>query len=289
MLSCVSTSSLSSSKFDTENDAFTTGINNCLTKDGQNAATGDLPMGGNIHTGVGDGTARTHYASVGQVQDGAVLWGGTSGGAANVQTITLSPAITAYSAGQRFALLPGFTNTGSTTLNVNSVGAKTLKQNGQNILGGALRTDVPVLVMYDGTDFEVVSDQKRMFCDVYDLTTAQTINTGVTAEVQFASETSDLWTLHDTVTNNQRITVPGGMWSITGCVSLVAAPDAASTLTIHIGGSTTYFLSQFDGKHVNVSGIVYSSGSNYFTLSLQNGGSATATVSTARFSATRVG
>ena len=49
-----------------ENDVdFVNGINNCVTKDGQNSATADLPMGTNKHTGVGNGSARTHYGAIG--------------------------------------------------------------------------------------------------------------------------------------------------------------------------------------------------------------------------------
>lgn len=47
---------------------FATGINNCITKDGQNAATANLPMGGFKHTNVADASADTHYASWGQVK-----------------------------------------------------------------------------------------------------------------------------------------------------------------------------------------------------------------------------
>jgi hypothetical protein len=281
---------ISSTKFDIENDSFAAGINACIAKNGENAATNDLPMGSNKHTGVADGTASNHYAAVGQVQGGSLIWGGTSGGTANAQTITLSPAPTAYTTGMRIAFMPGNENTASVTLNVNGLGAKTIKQQGQNALGGALRTDAPAMVIYDGTDLELISDGNRMFCDVYDLTSAQSIGATTTAEVQFASETSDPWDMHDTVTNNQRITVPQGMWMITGTVSLLAAPSAASLLTIHSSGSTSYHLSEFSGTHVNVSGLVYrASGGGYFTLSLENNGAGSITISSARFCVARVG
>lgn len=48
---------------------FATGINNCLTKDGQNAPTANLPMGGFKHTNVADGTADTDGATYGQIKN----------------------------------------------------------------------------------------------------------------------------------------------------------------------------------------------------------------------------
>lgn len=74
-------------------------------------------------------------------------WGGTSGGSANAQTITVSPAPAAYVAGQIFTFLAGFTNTASATLNPNSLGAITLYDsrtglvlNGNEIIAGGLYT-----------------------------------------------------------------------------------------------------------------------------------------------------
>ena len=87
---------------DTQDNDFTTGIDSTLNKDGSNVPSANLPMGGFRHTGVGLATARDSYATLGQAQDGTAIWGGTSGGTANAQTLTISPPITAYAAGQRF-------------------------------------------------------------------------------------------------------------------------------------------------------------------------------------------
>lgn len=52
----------------------------------------------------------------------------TAGGTADAKTLTYSVAPAAYYNGQRFAFLANTTNTGSATLNVNSLGAKTIKK-----------------------------------------------------------------------------------------------------------------------------------------------------------------
>ena len=106
-------------RHDTQDNDFKTGINATLTKDGTNTPTANLPMNTYRHTGVGAAVATTDYARfdqvISQTQNSTTTWGGTSGGTANAQTLTLTPAITAYVAGQRFRFVAGFTNTAATT------------------------------------------------------------------------------------------------------------------------------------------------------------------------------
>ena len=146
---------IEASRHDDQDDDFEGGINTCLTKDGQNSATADLPMGGYKHTNVANGTARNNYAAIGQVQDGSFIWCGTSGGTANAQTLTPSPAITAYAAGQVFRFIAGFTPTATVTLNVSGVGAKSIIADQLGTATGSLSFMKGTLieVLYDGTSF----------------------------------------------------------------------------------------------------------------------------------------
>ena len=115
---------ITASRMDTDSNDFTTGINTCLAKDGQNTATGNLPMGGFNHTGVGTASARNQYPAASQVQDGSFLWCGTNGGSAGVWTLTPAPSITAYAAGQTFRWIASADAAGNDTFNVSAVGAK---------------------------------------------------------------------------------------------------------------------------------------------------------------------
>ena len=54
-------------RHDTQDNDFATGINQCLNKDGSNAATGDLNIGGFKITNIADGSSNNHAASVSQV------------------------------------------------------------------------------------------------------------------------------------------------------------------------------------------------------------------------------
>lgn len=160
---------IESARHDTHDQDLATGINSCIHKGGQNAATADLPMGGFKHTNVADATSLTNYGKVSQIQNGAYLWGGTSGGSGNAYTITCSPTPSAYAAGQAFRFIANHSNTGASTLNVNSLGAKDIKAFGgilaldgmlASILSGSL-----IEVVYDGTQFVFINPRFAM--DVY--------------------------------------------------------------------------------------------------------------------------
>ena len=148
---------ITASRMDAEDDGFATGLNNCLTKNGENTPTADLPMGGFNHSGVDDGTARNHYASIAQTQDGAVLYAADSG-AADAYVMTLSPAITAYATGQTFLMKAANANTGASTVNVNAVGAKAIVDS-QNaaLASGDIAAGQYYSLMYDGTSFRINS------------------------------------------------------------------------------------------------------------------------------------
>jgi hypothetical protein len=108
-------------------DALTASV----AKDGQTAMTGNLPMGGNKLTGLGNGADLTDSATLGQVQSGAVQWCGTAGGTANALTLTPSPAITAYAAGMKFRFKSGSSaNTAAVTVAISGLSTVPIQHNG---------------------------------------------------------------------------------------------------------------------------------------------------------------
>lgn len=79
-------------------------------------------------------------------------------GIADTYVITPAPVITAYVAGQQFTFKVATTNTAASTLNVNGVGAKSIKKNISAALGaGDLVVGQLVTVIYDGTNFQITS------------------------------------------------------------------------------------------------------------------------------------
>ena len=114
-------------RHDTQDDDFATGINACLTKDGTNSPSANLPMGGYKHTGVADATAGDEYLSYKQLLD--VSKAVTTAGTSPDFTVSLTPAPTAYYDGMTFMVEAhaNVTVTTGATLNVNSLGAKDIK------------------------------------------------------------------------------------------------------------------------------------------------------------------
>jgi hypothetical protein len=87
-------------------------------------------------------------------------WGGTATGAVNTFAINVSPGIGAYAAGQTFKFIPNLSNTGTApTLNVNGIGAKTVKTRSMSGLAsvpiGVIQAGQEISVTYDGTYFVV--------------------------------------------------------------------------------------------------------------------------------------
>ena len=90
---------------------------------------------------------------------GLCLYGGTGGGTANAQTITVSgsgPTYLVTKAGQRIIYKAGATNTGAATMNINSLGTKAIQLHGAALTGGEIVSGHWVELLYDGTVWQMV-------------------------------------------------------------------------------------------------------------------------------------
>lgn len=144
-------------------------LTNSLAKNGETNPTANLPMATFRHTGVGAASALTDYARADQVQNSAFSWGGTAGGTANALTITPSPAISAYAAGQVFRFKVGSSvNTGAATLAVSGLAAKAIERGGEAVRPGDLPPNAYVGVLYDGTAFQLVGEWRPSVVTPFD-------------------------------------------------------------------------------------------------------------------------
>lgn len=79
-------------------------------------------------------------------------------GTANAYAIAPTPAISTYTAGQQFTFQILNTNSGPSTLNVNSLGNKSVVKNiNQALTGGELTSGGIVTCVYDGTNMQIQS------------------------------------------------------------------------------------------------------------------------------------
>lgn len=145
------------SRHDSHDQDLAQGINNCLTKDGQNSPTANLSMNSFKHTNVGDGSARNQYATVGQLQDQGVQAVGSVGGTANAITASMTPNISAYVTGARYVFKAVSTNSGATTLKIDSAPAVAIQRNVAALVGGEIVSGRYYEVVYDGTVFHLLN------------------------------------------------------------------------------------------------------------------------------------
>jgi len=202
-------------RHDTHDQDIATGLNQAINKDGSNAFTGAANLGSQKITALADGTAHTDGINAGQIQDGGLIFQSNDTGSANAYAIALTPAVTAYVAGQVFHFKAGNASSGASTLNVNALGTKNIKKkNDQAIAAGDIEEDAIVSVIYDGTSFQMLSQlgtsagSMSSFTLTGDSGSNQTINDGNTVDVAGGTGIDTVVGATDTVTVAIDATVP---------------------------------------------------------------------------------
>lgn len=154
----VTGSTISSTTMNNTLSDIATEITRSLASDGQTVPTANLPMGAYKHTNVANASSRTEYCTAGQSQDNTFDW---LTGVSGVDTITATApiALASYTAGQTFRFVSaGANTTTSPTLNINSIGAKSITRNGSVAIAvGDILSGEVVEVVYDGTRFQLIN------------------------------------------------------------------------------------------------------------------------------------
>ena len=152
----VSGTVISSTAFNALTADLGTGLTTALTKDGQTTPTANIPMGTYKITGLGAGTVATDAVRLGQLQNFSTNTLITVAGTDTI-TGTVSPSLTAYTAGQIFSFVVGATNTAAVTLNIDGLGAKAVTRTGAiALVAGDMVTGQIALVEYDGMQFQLL-------------------------------------------------------------------------------------------------------------------------------------
>jgi hypothetical protein len=152
----VTGTTITSTAFNLLTADLASGLTTALTKDGQTTPTANIPMGTYKITGLGAGSAATDAAQYGQLQAGATTIATVTG--TDTLTGSLTPAIAAYATGNLFSFVAANTNTGAVTINLNSLGAKSITKQGSTALAaGDITSGQIYLIEYDGTRFQLVN------------------------------------------------------------------------------------------------------------------------------------
>lgn len=148
---------ISASNYNNEILGIASALTASIAKDGQTTPTANLPMGSYKHTGVAaaSGASRTEYVSGAVAQDGGVHWCSTAGGTGNAITLTPTPAIAAYAAGQVFRFIASANNTSTVTVAVSGLTAKAVQKATAAMASGDIASGATYEIVYDGTAFQI--------------------------------------------------------------------------------------------------------------------------------------
>tara|TARA_R110000868_G_scaffold69515_1_gene204573 strand:- start:916 stop:2790 length:1875 start_codon:yes stop_codon:yes gene_type:complete len=149
---------ISSTWANTTLSQIATGLSTCILKDGQQIVTADIPFATHKLTGVAPGTLTTDAANVSQLQNnGATYLTAVAGTNTITASVSSGPTPSAYAAGQIFSFIPANSNTGATTINIGSLGAKNIYAYGAALASQDIVANIPVQIEYDGTQFNLLA------------------------------------------------------------------------------------------------------------------------------------
>ncbi len=250
----VAGTTIESSKMDANNADIVAELTNSIACDGQSVITANIPMATYKFTGLGAGSAATDSANLGQVQAQAYIWCGTAGGTADAITLSPSPAITAYAAGQTFRWKAGAgANTGPMTVAIS--GLTTIAA--QSDLSALSSGDHEANAIYEGTldtDSTMQIRKVALFSSGYtdplttrgdlvyrDASATTRLAIGAANTVLGADGTDASWgkvavAMLATGTDGELIT-----WDASGAPATVAAGTASQVLTSNGAGAAPTF------------------------------------------------
>lgn len=173
----------------------------------------------------------------------------TSTGSANAYVLTLAPALPALVAGRMLTFKANFANTGAATLNVNGLGAKSIKRVSSDIGAGNIQAGQIVTVIYDGTNFQlltcidpVASETAAGIVKLATAALAQGLIDDASALTPF--KLTQVFTGNQSLGANGYLKLPGGLiiqWGVNGASSSsgttvfpVAFPNACDVVLLQV-------------------------------------------------------
>lgn len=174
----------------------------------------------------------------------------TTAGAGDTYTLAIDATITAYKQGQVFRFIADEANTGAATLNVNGIGAITIKKNvSSDLETGDILVNQMCYVQYDGTNFQLLLGTEAISRAQAALLTGGTTSNADslhTHSVRLHTDTAAVSNSGTSETTIFSITVPGGTLSTANALlirvffSVITGNGASSTtvtLRLKYGGT----------------------------------------------------
>ena len=174
------------------------------------------------------GTDAVRYSQIQSNTDKLVTVSGT-----DTLTGSVTPALTAYAAGNLFSFVVANTNTGAVTINIDGVGSKSITRTGSTALvAGDMVAGEVVLNEYDGTRFQLLNPNSYTNLVVSGTLTygGVTLTNAVTGTGKMVLDTSPAVN-NPTVTNYVESVVAIGTVSSSNTIALTNGTVQTATLT----------------------------------------------------------
>ncbi len=263
---------ISSTAFNSLTADLANGLSTAITKDGQTTVTNNIPMSGFKITGLGAATVGTDAVRYSQIQsntDKLVTVSGT-----DTLTGSVTPALTAYAAGNLFSFVVANTNTGAVTINIDGVGSKSITRTGSTALvAGDMVAGQVVLIEYDGTRFQLLNGNSFTNLNVSGNETiggtltygGVTLTNAVTGTGKMVLDTSPTVN-NPTVTNYVESVVAIGTVTSSNTIALTNGTVQTATLT----ASTACTFTMKNRKRANIQREVFGYNSDVYATTTYN-------------------
>lgn len=209
--------------------------------DGRKAATGNWPMGGFKHTGLGSGSAATDSPTLAQVQSGVVSHATSVAGTADAIQVSFSPASTSWTTNERIFWKSAGANTLTAPTISKDAGAtsKTIKKGASAALvaGDTGASGYECEAVYNGTDLILLNPA----------TQAVSISgtNAFTGANSFAGDTTFTGSIIAALGNMIR---PGGRLTLTTAVPVLSSDVTAAT-TVYYTPYVNNVIALYDGTN----------------------------------------
>lgn len=181
----------------------------------------------------------------------------------NTYVVTLAPPLVVYAAGNSFNILFTNANTGACTINVNSLGAKSIKKNDNitlvtnDIIAGKIYK-----LTYDGTDFQIESNDSvianvQVSADKYAVASGTNTYTLTLSPIPTAYVAGNMYNVKFTNTNTGASTI-----NVNGLGAKSIFYNGVALIAGEIVASTAYSL-LYDGTQFHLIGSVGSIGGEW--------------------------
>jgi len=148
---------ISETSYNDQINDLVTALTPSVSKDGQTTLPGNINAGSQKLTALAVGTALTDSLTLGQAQNASMNYVASDTGSSNAYAIAPAPAVTCYVAGQVFHFKAANNSSGASTLAVSGMAAKAIQIAGSAVSGASITTGGITSVIYDGTQFQLIS------------------------------------------------------------------------------------------------------------------------------------